>query len=347
MPRITLLRILGFIPLAWLCLIFAWLFLPSPQIPRAFRDNHIQQTLGSGQVITTVLDWDAPLGECASYAVDWNLVSNKRDDSVTLRVGKARINLTDLVLHDVPYLSPRINAGVRSGDLDHIINMPWFDYADANLFHHQMHGFPGDLHLRALVLNSQEVQIWKDAASWKTFKNPATLDDERRAVGLLATFAKVQNVKGARASISGIRVSDVKGRLTSNTYHIRSTILEIIAPTLMILLVLLEFAVLPAAWYMLACIGPVIAAYVVIVLTFWFRSGRPPFREWSSKSLFTRGLLARSTKERQRKKTWGPSGPILDNSDVESDQSLGSSYAMAGKDKASHRWIGKAGMESV
>ena len=294
-----------------------------------------------------MLDWDRPAGECASYAIDWSLVSENRADSVTLRVGEARINLTDLVLHDVPYLSPRINAGVRSGDLGHIINMPWFDYADATLFHHKMHGFPGDLYLRALVLSSQEVQIWKDAASWDTFTDPATLDDERRAVGLLATFAKVQNVKGARASISGIEVSGVKGRLLSTTYHTRLTILKMIEPTLIILLVLVEYAVLPAAWYMLACIGPVIAAYVVIVLAFWFRSGRPPFREWSSRSLLTRGLLARSTKERQRKKTWGPTGPILDDSDVESDESFGSSYAMAGKEKASHRMICKAGMESV
>ena len=347
MPRITPLRILGFIPLAWLSLIFAWLFLPSPPIPRAFRDNHIQQTLGSGQIITTVHDWDAPAGECATFATDIQLVSTKRDDSVILRMGEARINLTDLVLHDAPYLSPRITAGVRSGDLDHIINMPWFDYADANLFHHQMHGFPGDLHLRALVLRPQEVQIWKDAPGFDIIKNPTTLDDQRRAVGLLASLAKVQTVKGARSSISGIEVSNVKGRLPSKTYHIRSTILEIIAPTLMILLVLLELAVVPAAWYLLAFIGPFLVLYTVIVLAFWFGSGRPPLREWSSRFLLTRGLLAKSMKKRQRTRTWGPTGPVLEDSDIESDESFGSSFAIAGKEKANHRWIGRADSESV
>ena len=347
MPRITPLRLLAFFPLAWLCLVFAWLFLPSPQVPRAFRDDHIQQTLVSGQVTTAVFDWDSPAGECASYAVDWSLLSNKKDDSITLRVGEARINLTDLVLHDVPYLSPKLNAGVRSGDLNHVINMPWFDYADANLFHHQMHGFTGDLHLRALVLRSQEVQIWKDAASWKIFKDPAGLDDERRAVGLLATFAKVPNVKGGRASISGIEVSVLKGRLPSSTYQVRSTILDIIAPTLMILLFLLELIVLPAAWYIFAFMGPVIAAYVVVVFAFWSASGRPPFREWSGRFLLTRGLLAKSTKKRQRGRTWGPSGPVLEDSDIESDESFGSSEAIAAKEKANHRRISQSFKESV
>ena len=211
MPRISLLRILAFIPLVWLSLIFTWLFLPSPQITHNDRGNYIQQTLQSGQIVTTVLDWPPPHGECAAYAIDWQLRPSRAKDSVTLHIGKARINLTDLVMqHTELYLSHPIEAGVRSGDLDHLINMPWFDYADASLFHHQMHGFTDDLRLRALVFpDSSEVQIWKDAASWLTFTDPSLLDDERRATGLLASFSQVQTVKGARANIGGIVVSDV------------------------------------------------------------------------------------------------------------------------------------------
>ena len=365
MPRITPLRILCLVVLAWLALVFAWLFLPSPQIPRALRSHYIQQTLGSGEAITTVHDWSVQEGECAAYAIDWILEPKQDDDSVILHVGEARINLTDHIIgRHSPYLSFPITARVRSGDLGHIINMPWFDYADANLFHHQMHGFPGDLSTRVLTIPAtKEVQIWKDSPSWRswnTFSDPSELDEERRAVGLLASFSNLQTVKGARASISGIVVSDVKGRLPSKTYRLRSAILEVIAPTLMILFVLLEFVILPA---ILTFIGPCIAIYAVLVLVCWIGYGQPPFREWASRFFLTRGLFRQPTRNKRRKRTWGLTGPVLDQSGSDTDDerkpsvkkphvwmpssNFRSSFASASEEKANHRWIGHGSKETV
>jgi hypothetical protein len=327
MPRVTCLRVLYLIVLIWLCLIFAWFLLPSPQIPRSLRSNHIQATLRSGEIITTIHEWDRQVDECAAYAIDWQLEADHAHDSVTLRLGKAHINLTHLaVQHSPPFLSDQLQARVRSGDLDHIINMPWFDYADANLFHHQMHGFHGQLNVRALVSDSKEVQIWKDAASFNQFTGLAQLDDERRATGLLATFSKVQTIKGARASISGIVVSGVRGRLPSKTYYLRSAMLEILAPTLTVVLFLLETIVYPPALFLLMYTTPVVTVYAFVVLVCWFAQGQQPFNDWSRTFPLTRSLRGKPSRKKRRKRTWGPSGPVLeDSADESSDEFLSAS----------------------
>ena len=318
MPRITILRVITFVFLAWLCMIGAWFFLPSPQVPRALRSHHIQETLRSGQVITTVLDWAKQTDECAAYAIDWQLVPDYHNDYASLTVGSAKINLTSLALEyspPQPYISTKMTAEVRSGDLDHIINMPWFDYADANLFHHQMHGFPGYLDIRIIMINAKEVQIWKDSPSWDAHdvdSQLAHLDDDRRATGLLATFSKIQTFKGARGSISNIVVSELKGRLPSKTYETRAAMLDILAPTLMVVLFLFEALVAPALWYCLIFIGPVVALYTAIIALCWCTYGHSTFSAWTRTSSLTKFWYSeKSRKVKSDLGIWGSSGPMM------------------------------------
>lgn len=193
--------------------------------------------------------------------------------------------------------------------------MSWFDSADAILFHHQMDGFTGTINLRAFVLDNHQVQIWKDTASWKTFTNPSQLEEEHRAIGLLASFSMVQTVKGARARVTSIKVSNVKGRLPFTTYRFRTSLLDLIAPSLTVVLFLLELVSSPPASFLFTVslyIAPILAAYAMLVFLFWCFSGCQPFSTWSRRSTLTSWVRKDDKRKKSRPGIWGPAGPVFD-----------------------------------
>lgn len=132
-----------------------------------------------------------PPDECPALLIDWRLVSSPaHDPAVMLEMGRdfrVKLDLTDAVAklnvsndendndsgNGLPniYLSDQITVQVDVGSEDHIINLPWFHWADAALFHNHMHGMTHNVDLRLVALRHQEVEatdtiiveIWKAA----------------------------------------------------------------------------------------------------------------------------------------------------------------------------------------
>jgi hypothetical protein len=318
MPRLTLLRALKLLLILWLVLIFVWVFLPSPEVPPPLRDKYIQNTLISGKTITTVHDWDHPTGECAAYAIDWQLIPDTRHDSLTLHIGTSHINLTEPLVSHEDY--PRFDiatrtTGVRSGDLNHMINMPWFDYADANLFHHQMHGFDSQLKIRLVATASGVVQVWMNNDRIPSNSDGWKQRGWHRGTNLLGAFSGIEVERNSRSSVAGIETSYFTGRLPSRTYYFRSNLLEFLAPTLIVALYLFETVIFQPGRIVLVCLIPIIVLYALIVLCCWLVSGRPPFRGWSSRFPLTRYVFRKQRQKELPKRIWGPTGPVMADDD--------------------------------
>lgn len=373
MPRFTCLRLLKSFSLFWLALVGLWLFLPSPAPPHVadLRDQLIQTSLTSGQVLHTVHKWhesyaseDAsghvphPSDDCAGLLVDWHLLADTQHSSsaVLLEIGEhTTVNLTDAILKSAEeqeasaraaefkshnalsglYVSDVLSVQVRAGDEDHIINMPWFRWADMALFHNQMHGFTYtiDLQLVAHQTGPARVEVWKASAlagaDANHLLNPRPAD---RELGLLASFADIQP---SSAALTSIHVADVKGDLPSKTYPIRSFLLFYLAPFLTICFVLAIYLAGPALTIFL----PFVAVYVVIVALCWCVAVRRPdyrgFAEWRASFWMTRFWACSSARSSRRNRgkrrrqggpvvIWGPTGPVYESDRNETDSLIGS-----------------------
>lgn len=317
MPRLisSVSRILKFFFLSWLSLIGLWTFLPSPTIPvnSAGHDQRIQQTLTSGRTLKTIhrwspfffADWVSPhrqSPDCSGLIIDWRLVSDHDDSVALLEMGRdlrARINLTDAILQvqqqrddavdkNPPiYFSDQITVQVDGGDEDHVINMPWFYWADAAIFHNVMHGFTHDIHLRVVARRETEtVEIWKAAvlAKWVRLAEDEDLaaDFQKispadRSNGVLASFSNIHHhqyqtgqdppaIKSAYSAISDIITDMQAAELPSKTYTIRSWILIPLAPSSTIAFFLMTELLFP---YLFPVFLPALAAYAIIVLICW------------------------------------------------------------------------------
>lgn len=374
MPRFTFLRLIKSFVLFWVVLVGVWLFLPSPSPPLAadLRDHFIQTGLASGKVLHTVHKWHAsyaspdasghvprPSDDCAGLLIDWRLVSDT--SAVLLKVGdeqqRTTLNLTDAVLksgeedqksesgaesksgHNALnglYVSDVLSVEVRAGDEDHIINMPWFRWADMALFHNQMHGFTYSIELKLVARQTEKrVEVWKASAlagaDASHLLSPRPVD---RETGLLASFSDIPLLPSgqtAPAALSSIRVTDVKGDLPSKTYPIRSFILFYLAPFLTVCLFLALYLASPVLTVLL----PLAAVYVVIVALCWCvavrRPDYPGFAEWRESFWLTRYLCSSccSSRRQQRKRRrrqvmiWGPSGPVYETERNETDSLTG------------------------
>lgn len=236
MPRLCL-RLIGILPLAWLCLLGTWLFLPSPTIRNLERDGYIQARLRSGAAVTTVAEFNdsfkktnmkeysrggtlvsTSCSDCVALILDWRLENHVASDSVMLHIGEARINLTGSALQfsrtekgsgkegveigGQPYVSEPIMARLRAGALAHVIIMPWFNWADRILIHWTEYMGRENIYLRVLVPASGVVEIWKDDPSLRSLFSASQLPgirDTDREVGMLAAISNVPTTRIAGA----------------------------------------------------------------------------------------------------------------------------------------------------
>jgi hypothetical protein len=245
------------------------------------------------------------LGPSGSFlTIDWRLVSATNSAAALLEMGhdfRVPINLTDAILNaqggenavynpnthydaeGIPsaYIGEQVTVQVDDGGEDHMINMPWFHWPDAALFYNQMHGSRYTVHVRAVARRgTNTVEIWKAATLTKCARKQKDVESvldmdfgqispEERSIGLLASFSNIHPEAGETSGsiISTIAVADMPTdtELPSTTYQIRSLILVPLAPSLTVVLFLLEFL----TPLLVPVLLPILGAYTLIVLICW------------------------------------------------------------------------------
>lgn len=245
------------------------------------------------------------------------------------------------------YISDTITVQVDSGGRDHVINLPWFSTPDAAWFHNQMHGFTYDMDIRLVArqLTSEAksivVEIWKSApvTEWLRLryeKEQLTLNpnfpvtppkdgqdpkfvknifrsEEHYSKGLLASFVdESRRPHLSHSSVRDVRMTFRNAELTTRTYWIRSALLVVLAPILMVTFAL--FLNLIEFLSVLVCteILSLVACYCAVVLVSWaiynirYRNSarlnaadgkegqgrKMGFLEWSAKFWLTRWLYS-------------------------------------------------------
>ncbi|KAI1843347.1 hypothetical protein JX265_007822 [Neoarthrinium moseri] len=328
MPRITVSRVIGLIPLTWFCLVGTWFFLPSPVVSPINRPGTIASTLQSGGTITAVVenkqsfkrkrDDGIPIqwacSGCSGLVLDWRLESHAPTDSLLLHLGEARINLTEAALQGPQpdadekatsiYVSPPIKARIRTGSTRHSLIMPWFTWADSILTYWTMHYPREDILVRTFSPEPGVVEIWKDIEMWDAYAAGNTIRETDREVGLLGTFSHVPTTRlpGAplRANAAGVKVAGIQGELPSRTWPIRGFICgPLYVPTFMIAVVLdvCTFGILTMK-------GDLILGMLVVLLAL-IRTERMVLSP-------SRWLCRPGTKRPKQRGIWGPSGPVAD-----------------------------------
>ncbi|KAK6845971.1 hypothetical protein PG987_001159 [Apiospora arundinis] len=331
MPRCSITRVLGLLPLTWLCLVGTWLFLPFPEVPSAHHDAYIEQTLRGGGALTTIHPFgdfykgtvtrvhEANCEGCGGLILDWHLVADTKTDSLILRLGDARLNLTDAALRssivsdpkhttNPYYLSDRIRARVRHGATDDAINMPWFRWTDQVLVGDVLHGsMDKEIDVRVYSHTSGIVEVWKEVSLWKDFQGPAAIRDADRMVGLLASFENVHSLSGNRASTVDLVVSGIKGEFPSTTWPIRHIICgPLFVPTFYLPLPVFYLVQEPVSLFVLCVFA------VLVVLGLWVRAGTPEIGLWLAGLPLVRLCCRGRAKRARRRGVWGPSGPVQD-----------------------------------
>ncbi|KAK8069927.1 hypothetical protein PG994_006543 [Apiospora phragmitis] len=332
MPRCTITRVLGLLPLTWLCLVGTWLFLPSPQVPSTHRDAYIQQTLRTGGALTTLHPYgdfykgtvDRVRGsnckDCGALILDWHLDADAKSDALVLRLGDARLNLTDAALQSAAadpakpyYLSDRITSKVRHGTTDDAINMPWFRWTDKVLVGEVLHGsWDNQIDVRVYSHASGTVEIWKELSLWNDFQGPTAIRETDRMVGLLANFDNISRKQfdGAsnRAKAVDIKVSGIKGEFPSTTWPIRHTICgPLFVPTFYLPVPVFYLIREPMTLFILCVVG------TLAVLGLWVRAGTPEMGLWFAGLPVVRLCCRGRARRARRRGVWGPSGPVQDD----------------------------------
>lgn len=268
MPRCTISRVLGLVPLTWVCLVATWFFFPSPQVPNSQRDEYIQRNLRIGGGLSTVVEYSKSFkfsgnraqrqcSNCDGMILDWRLEGQRATDSLLLHLGEASINLTDAALagprtgqpeeEQQAYLSKPFTARVRAGAIDHVTVLPWFRWTDKILINWIMYRDMEDLEMRVFSPAPGVVEVWKDITMWETWKPGVPVRDTERDVGMLASFAHLQTVQftGAdalRANAVHTEITHLQGQLPSKTWPIRSIIAgPLYVPTFMFTLIIWRF----------------------------------------------------------------------------------------------------------
>lgn len=356
MPRITIARVVGLLPLAWLSLVGTWLFLPSPALAPtgAGHNAYAQRRLRAGAVVTTVHEdtgffrhTSGPRGgvrpdcaDCGGLALDWRLLERYDSDSILLHLGNARLNLTDAALRGVAaaaaaddgstaeqtpyYLSDPVMATVRHGTTDDLIAMPWFRWTDRVLISEVLHGGVETIDIRLLVTAPGVVEIWKNIDLWNGFKDPSSIRDADREYGLLATFSNlpISQIFGGsvRSNADKVEVANFKGMLPSRTWPLRRLICgPLYVPTFALPMVVYFVVFRPIPLLFLALFTS------LAVLVSWLRAGRPEFGPWVANLPVVRLCCRGRARRARRRGVWGPMGPVSDEESGLSDQKPGSS----------------------
>ncbi|RAO67309.1 uncharacterized protein BHQ10_003321 [Talaromyces amestolkiae] len=264
------------------------------------------------------------------------------------------------------YISDTITVQVDSGGRDHIINLPWFSTPDAAWFHNQMHGFTYDMDIRLVARQltaddkSIVVEIWKSApvTEWLRLryeKEQLTLNpnfpvtpqkdgesvkfvknmfrsEEHYSKGLLASFVdELRRPHLSHSSVWDVRMTFRNAELTTRTYWIRSALLFVLAPILMVTFALFENLIEFLSVLVCTEILSLVVCYCVVVLVSWviynirYRNSarlnaadgkegqgrKMGFLEWSAKGK-RRGYRS-DEKRGKRVVIWGPSGPVYED----------------------------------
>ncbi|KAK7943575.1 uncharacterized protein PG986_012688 [Apiospora aurea] len=341
MPRCSITRVLGLLPLTWLCLVGTWLFLPFPEVPSIHRDAYIQQTLRTGGALTTLHPYSdfykgtidrvrgSACEDCGALILDWHLIADTKSDALLLRLGDARLNLTDAALQSSVanpdkqqppefYLSDRITAHVRHGTTDDFINMPWFRWTDKVLVGDVLHG-SGDKEVDLRVYShagSGTVEIWKELSLWGGFPGPSAIRETDRMIGLLAAFDHVtlERIDGAanRAKTVDVEVSGIKGEFPSTTWPVRHTICgPLFVPTFYLPLPFFYLVREPMALLILCVVG------TLAILGLWVRAGTPDMGLWFAGLPVIRLCCRGRARRARRRGVWGPSGPVHEDEEEE------------------------------
>lgn len=246
------------------------------------------------------------------------------------------------------YISDTVTVQVDSGGRDHIINLPWFHTPDAAWFHNQMHGFKYDMDIRVVARrleandNAIVVEIWKSApiTEWLRLrweKKQLALDpnfgpmtgpkdgkktgnfeknifrsEQYYSSGLLASFFHLSEPPHpSHSPARDVRITFRNAELTSRTYWIRSMLLGLLAPTLMVAFSLEMIAIDSLSVLMCTEILSLVVCYCVVVFVLWVvykirhrnssfmaegkegeGGGKMGFLEWSSKFWLTRWVYS-------------------------------------------------------
>lgn len=343
MPRCSITRVLGLLPLTWLCLVGTWLFLPFPEVPPAHRDAYIQQTLRAGGALTTLHPYGdfykgtvgrvrgSNCEDCGALILDWRLVADTKTDALVLRLGDARLNLTDAALQSSNnaaaaltagkdakdkgwHLGDRVTARVRHGTTDDDINMPWFRWTDKVLVGDVLHGMAEKkVDLRVYSPAPGVVEVWKELSLWGGFPGPRAIRETDRMIGLLASFegVSVQPADGYaanRAKTVDLVVSGVKGDFPSTTWPVRRTICgPLFVPTFYLPLPFFYLVREPMALLILCVVG------ALAILGLWVRAGTPDMGLWFAGLPVIRLCCRGRARRARRRGVWGPSGPVQDD----------------------------------
>lgn len=353
MPRITIARVVGLIPLAWLSLIGTWLFLPSPALAPtgAAHDAYARYRLRAGGTVTTVHEYAGffkhtsdrraareDCAGCGGLILDWHLVPRSDADSLMLYLGapltEARFNLTDAVIRGQDagdsdeknpyYLSDPVSVTVRHGTTDDLIAMPWFRWTDRVLIGEVLHWGEEDIDIRLLVAAPGVVEIWKNIDLWNDFKDPSTIRDVDREYGLLATLSNIPMTQIGGASLRSnrdhVEVANLKGMLPSRTWPLRRLICgPLYVPTFLFPMVVYFFAFQPLPLFLLAIFTS------SAILVSWLRAGRPEFGPWVANLPVVRLCCRGRARRARRRGVWGPMGPVSDEESGLSEQKPGTS----------------------
>ena len=237
------------------------------------------------------------------------MISPLTTPSQFLRVSSTTINLTDASLRFAPsvqpFVSDAIKVSVRTGDRNHITNLPCFDEADATLIHYAMHGFTDDVWLRFVVRHKGVVEVWKAGHAVNLGRDGKEAD---QAEGLLI---KVDGL----GSAEGWRVSEVQGRLVSRTFWVRSWLVSILGLSLVIAMALVQGVIVPGLWYVSVALVPMIVGYVVLIIVVWYCIGKPPLLDWVKQSWLTRWMCRGKRGSGRRVAVWGPAGLVYRRED--------------------------------
>ncbi|KAH7026375.1 uncharacterized protein B0I36DRAFT_157725 [Microdochium trichocladiopsis] len=331
MPRITPLRVVSLLPLAWLSLITTWLVLPSPGFSQVARSTYVDSALRRGQTVTAAIP-SRKHGK--GLLIDWRLEADAETDSVLLHIGRRNpVNLTDAALRgaqhfsnadgpsqndaadgqnvSVPFVSELTRADVRHGEEDDFYIMPWFAWTDKLLINYQFRHGTDTLELRMVVPEPRVVQIWRDVTVLHNLTSLADIKEFDRETGLLATFCNVPvaGFAGAhiRAAISNIRTTNLVGQLPSRTWPIRYIIAQpLYVPVFFPLNILRLFVIGPVS------LSVFFAACLLAIFFKWQQAKRPPFREWIAQFASSVLCCRAQARKARRRGIWGPSGPVAD-----------------------------------
>lgn len=338
MPRFTPLRAVLLLITFVATTIVSWFALPFlPSSTGSSQENHINRILQRGASLTTIhregrtfLSQTQPgsddfqpdnSGWWDAVILKWRLEQPISNDNIILKVGSptnvahpdlgGHIDLTQLSRAEPQFVPDGLLMWTGAGDQDGY-SLPYFDYADATLFYHQVEQSWQLINLRILVPEPGTIQIWKDMPNWDSFNasHIPLIDDDDRNDGLIATLS-ITTPSGSQQqpSLDAVNISIPDALLPSRTYPLRKLILRFLVLMYLGATTFAEvtFHIFQAAVHAILLIAVV---YFLAVTICWCVSGRKEvFRTWSKRFWLTKHL-SRKVFGAPEPQVWGVLGPL-------------------------------------